>query len=234
MNGSGIDSRRRTPACHFRLPLEPSPCSSAFGRRSCPRPPILPRRRPTRRRRTYLAYAKASADWVWTHFDETIAAWKKSFDPNNVFGYRAPGGLLEMAAIYAHFFEVEKKPEYADRAKKILLTYGDYRSKFPDFARKIRTDYEDGVPPLPDFFTVMRYIRAYDTLHRLNQLTPAEIAVCETTIAESISYMLRTQEWGTMNRSILRAENLAWAVRALPGHKDARRLGHAAKSPRRR
>ena len=45
---------------------------------------------------------------------------------------------------------------------------------FPDWARKIRADYEDAVPPLPDFFTVMRYIRAYDTLHRLGRLSPAE------------------------------------------------------------
>jgi len=172
------------------------------------------------RRAQYRAYAKSSADWVWTHFDETIANWRKSFDPKNVFGYRAPGGLLEMAAIYTHFFEIEKKTEYAARAKKVLLTYGDYRSEFPDFARKTRTDYEDGVPPLPDFFTVMRYIRAYDSLHRGKQLTPAENAICEAIIAESITYMLRTQEWGTMNRSILRAENLAWAVRSLPGHKN--------------
>jgi hypothetical protein len=172
------------------------------------------------RRAQYLVYAKASADWVWSRYDETVAQWRKSFDPKNVFGYRAPGGLLEMAAIYAHFFEVEKKPDYADRAKKVLLTYGDYRSEFPDFARKARADYADGIPPLPDFFTVMRYTRAYETLHRRNKLTPAENTVCEKIISESVSYMLRTQEWGTMNRSVLRAENLAWAIRALPLHPD--------------
>ena len=166
----------------------------------------------------YLAYARASADWAWAHYDESIAAWRKSFDPKNVFGYRAPGGLLEMAAIYAQLFEREKKPAYVVRAKKVLLTYGDYRSEFPDSARKLRYDYDDAVPALPDFFTVMRYIRAYDTLHRLQQLSPAENAKCEALIAESIGYMLRTQEWGAMNRSVLRAENLAWAVRALPNH----------------
>jgi hypothetical protein len=181
------------------------------------------------RRAQYLAYAKASADWAWSRYDETIAQWRKSFDPKNVFGYRAPGGLLEMAAIYAHFFEVEKKPDYADRAKKVLLTYGDYRSEFPDFARKARADYADGIPPLPDFFTVMRYVRAYETLHRLNRLTSAENAVCEKIISESVSYMLRTQEWGTMNRSVLRAENLA-----SPPTPRRRGLGDAEKSSGRR
>ena len=168
----------------------------------------------------YLAYARASADWTWQHYDEIIGKWKQTFDPKNVFGYRPPGYLLETAAIYSYLFEKERKPEYAQRAKKILLTYGDYRSEFPDWARKIRLDYEDGVPALPDFFTVARYIRAYDTLHRLKQLSPDENAKAETVIAESMAYLLRTQEWGPMNRSMLRAESLAWAVRALPLHKN--------------
>ncbi len=170
----------------------------------------------------YLAYARASAEWAWQHYEESLAAWRKSFDPKNVFGYRAPGGLLEMASIYATLFEREKTPEYAARAKRVLLTYGDFRAEFPDWARKARFDYEDAVPALPDFFTVMRYIRAYEILHRLNQLAPAENAKCEALIAESIGYMLRTQEWGAMNRSALRAENLAWALRALPDHPAAK------------
>ena len=62
------------------------------------------------RQAEYLAYAKASADWAWSHYDEIVAKWREGFDPNNVFGYRAPGGLLEMAAIYAHFFERKRTP----------------------------------------------------------------------------------------------------------------------------
>ncbi|MBN1939632.1 MAG: hypothetical protein JW843_08600 [Candidatus Aminicenantes bacterium] len=173
------------------------------------------------RKARYTAYARASADWAWDHYDQTIERWKKSFDPNNIFGYRAPGGLLEMAAIYAHFAEKEGKGAYIDRAKNVLLTYADFRAEYPEKARLGRPDYAEGVPPLPDFFTVMRYIRAYDTLHRLKKLSPDEAAVCEKTIIESVNYMVRTQEWGAMNRAILRAETLAWAVRALPGHKDA-------------
>jgi len=173
-------------------------------------------------RADYLAYARASADWTWGHYDELIARWKQTFDPKNVFGYRPPGSLLEMAVIYAYLFEKEKRPEYAERAKKVVLTYGDYRSVFPDWARKARFDYEDGVPALPDFFTTARYIRAYDVLHRLGRLSPAENAMAEGTIAESIHYLLRTQEWGAMNRAILRAETLAWAVRALPRHPQVR------------
>jgi hypothetical protein len=169
----------------------------------------------------YLAYAKASADWTFAHREEILGQWRKSFDPLNVFGYRAPGGLLEMAVIYATLYETEKRPEYAARAKEVLLTYGDYRSAYPESSIKLRSDYADGVPALPDFFTVMRYIRAFDTLRRLGRLSSADAQTAAELIAGSMRYLLRTAEWGPMNRSALRAESLAWAVRALPGHPDA-------------
>ena len=171
-------------------------------------------------RARYLAYARASADWTHDHTDELLAQWKKTFDPLNVFGYRPPGGLLEMAVIYSYLYEKEKKPEYAARAKDVLLTYGDYRSAYPESSIKLRPDYADGVPALPDFFTAMRYIRTYDTLRRLGRLSPAEEKKAANLIADSMRYLLRTQEWGPMNRSALRAESLAWAVRALPKHSD--------------
>ena len=166
----------------------------------------------------YRDFARSAAVWVFEHQDELITQWQKSFDPENVFGYRPPGGLLEMAVISASLFETEKRPEYASRAKKVLLTYGDYRSAYPDWSKVKRADYAEGVPALPDFFTIMRYIRAYDILHRLGVLTPAEASKIEGEIAHSLEYLLRSQEWGPMNRSALRAEALAWAVRALPDH----------------
>jgi hypothetical protein len=169
----------------------------------------------------YLEYARASADYTWDHRDEIIARWRETFDPNSPFGYRAPGGLLDLASIYAYLFEWERKPVYAERAKQVLLTYGDYRSQFPDWAAKKRPDYSNGVPALPDFFVVMRYLRAYDTLHRLGKLSPEEANTIEAVAAHSMDYLLQTSEWGAMNRAMLRAESLAWAVRAMPKHPRA-------------
>jgi hypothetical protein len=171
-------------------------------------------------RARYLDFARASADWAYGHSADIVAQWKKTFDPLNVFGYRPPGGLLETAVIYSYLYEKEKRPEYAERAKALLLSYGDYRSAYPESSIKLRPDYAEGVPALPDFFTVMKYIRAYDILHRLGRLSAEEMARAEGTIAESMRYLLRTQEWGPMNRSALRAESLAWAVRALPHHPE--------------
>jgi hypothetical protein len=56
----------------------------------------------------------------------------------------------------------------------------------------------------------MRYIRAYDLLNRQNLFTQEEKQKIENDIAESLEYLLRTQEWGPMNRAALRAESLAW------------------------
>ncbi len=172
-------------------------------------------------RAKYLGYARASADYVWNNYDDIIKKWQDNFDPENVFGYRPPGGLLEMAVIYSELFKLEKTTEYRDRAKKVLLTYGEYRSLYPEKVIKKRCDYEDGVPALPDFFTTMRYIRAYDNLNRLNSFTSQQQKKIETIIVESMNYLLRTQEWGTMNRAALRAETLAWSVRTMPDYPDA-------------
>ena len=169
----------------------------------------------------YVAYARASADWAWDHREEALARWRAAFDPDSPFGYRPPGGQLEIALVCASIFETDRNPVYADRARAILVTYGDYRSAFPDSAIKKRPDYDHGVPALPDFFVVMRYLRAYDTLHRLGKFSAAEAATIEEMVGHSIDYLLQTSEWGTMNRTMLRAESLAWAVRALPKHRRA-------------
>jgi hypothetical protein len=171
----------------------------------------------------YLEFARASADWTWQNRDSLINTWIEDIDADNVFGYRPPPRLLEMAVIYAFLFEKEGRKEYADRAAGILLTYDGYRKHYPTEAAARRSDYDEGVPVLPDFFTTMRYVRAYDTLKRLGRLDAAARKKCETVVAESINYTLRTQEWGAMNRSALRAETLAWAIRACPDHADADR-----------
>ncbi|MFH0760234.1 MAG: hypothetical protein V2A67_01870 [Bacteroidota bacterium] len=169
-------------------------------------------------RKQFIDYARTSADWVWDHKDSLISVWRKGIDPQGIFGYRSPGHLLETSAIYATLYEMEGKKKYAERAKEILLTYSDYRSEFPVASARRKADYPDGVPALPDFFTTMRYIRAFDILHKKGLLQPDEVTKIENIIAHSMKFLLRTQEWGAMNRAALRLEALAWAVRAIPDH----------------
>jgi len=211
---------------HAQTPAGPGP-AAASARQAKPTPGAATRAAAapgvTYTRADYLAYARASADYTWDHREEILTRWRDTFDPASPFGYRAPGGLLDLASIYAALFELERNPVYAQRTRQVLLTYGDYRSQYPDSAAKSRPDYSNGVPGLPDFFVVMRYLRAYDTLHRLGQLTPAEADRIEALAAHSIDYLLQTSEWGAMNRAMLRAETLAWAVRAMPKQPHAAR-----------
>lgn len=172
-------------------------------------------------RKQYLHYARASADWTWNHYDSLVSVWKKQFDPEYVFGYNAPPYLLEMAAIYSQLYQIEGRKEYAARAKKVLLTYGDYRSMYPVEARNKKAEYARILPALPNFFTAMRYSRAYDGLRRKGVLTTAEQEKINQLIGESTDYILTSQEWGAMNRAMLRAECLAWALRAVPHHPSA-------------
>ncbi len=172
----------------------------------------------------YVDYARTSADWVYDHKDSLVDAWRKSIDVQGIFGYRSPGHLLEMAAIYATLYDMEGKKKYAERAREVLLTYEDYRSAFPAEASRRKADYPDGVPALPDFFVTMRYIRAFDILNRKGFLAPDEVTKVGNTIAHSLKFLLRTQEWGAMNRAALRAETLSWAVRAIPNHPVTKEL----------
>ncbi len=175
-------------------------------------------------RSAYLEFAREGADWVWSNYSSLESRWKDTLDPDNVFGYRPPPRFLEMAVIYAKLYELEGNETYAKRAKKVLLTYGEYRAAYPKEAIERRADYWGGLPALPDFFTTMRYIRAYETLKQLEYVSgTAEKEKIEGIIVESLDYLLRTQEWGAMNRAMLRAETLAWAVRAMPGHPAAKK-----------
>jgi acyl dehydratase len=149
-----LDAQSRATAASAMAQKPPAMGTQAPAARSAVAPGI------TVTRADYLAYARASADYTWDHRDESVARWRETFDPSSPFGYRAPGGLIDLASIYATLYEMERNPVYADRTKQVLLTYGDYRSQFPESAAKARPDYSNGVPALPDFFVVMRYLRA--------------------------------------------------------------------------
>jgi len=170
----------------------------------------------------YLEYSRTAANLTWERYDSIVENWKENLDPDHVFGYQPPGNLLEMATIYAYLYELEGNSEYANRAKKVILNYGDFAKVYTDKVTELRIDYEEGVPPLPSIFTTMRYLRPYDFLKRKGFINKAEQHKIEDWIEQSMKYSLRTQEWGAMNRGILRAECIAWAVRAVPDHPQAK------------
>ncbi len=172
-------------------------------------------------RKTYLEYARKSADWAWQHYDDIVTTWKSQVQQRAAAEYNPPDYLLEMACIYAQLYAQEGRSEYAERARKVLLAYGDFRSYYPEAMRNKRVEYKQGLPALANFFTSMRYTRAYDILRRRGIFSQKEQTVINRLIGESTDNILVSQEWGAMNRAMIRGECLAWAVRAVPEHPRA-------------
>ena len=166
----------------------------------------------------YLSYSTAAAEQGWSNLAAEHERWRKSIDVEYVFGYNPPANDIYLAALYANLYELKGVREYLQRAKSLLLPYAEYKKAYPaDFART-RPEYARGLPAVPNIFTFPKYLRAYDIVKRHGNLSAEEKRTIEQNIAESADFVIDFQEWGPMNRAMLRAECLAYAARLLPDH----------------
>jgi hypothetical protein len=168
----------------------------------------------------YLTYMKASAENGWKALPAEREQWRKSIDVKYVFGYNPPGNDLYLAALSANLYEVTKEEKYLDRVKAMLLYYGHYREAYPPEYQKSRPEFSGGVPALPNIFTFGKYVHAYRILKGHRSLTRAERDTIEQNIAGSADFLLGFQEWGPMNRAMLRAEAIGYAAKVLADHPD--------------
>ncbi|MEW6510635.1 MAG: hypothetical protein AB1428_06700 [Bacteroidota bacterium] len=166
----------------------------------------------------YLAYATAAAERGWNAIPSEREQWKKSIDLNYVFGYNPPGNDLYLAALSANLYELTRNPKYLERVKSLLLYYGRYREAYPPEFRKSREEFARGIPALPNIFTFGKYVRAYEVLQTYGSLSRAERDTIEGNIAGSADFLITFQEWGPMNRAMLRAESIAYAAKVLTSH----------------
>lgn len=169
-------------------------------------------------KKEFLEYAKAAADNAWAKHDEMASNWKKNIDVNYVFGYNPPGNDMYIAAIYAHLYEKFGDKEHFKRAKDLLVKYGDYKKAYPPEYYKTKKEYGNGLPALPNIFLGPTYCRAYLLIKNDGGWKKEEKQIVEKNIAESADYITNFQEWGPMNRAMLRAEFLASCVKAVPDH----------------
>jgi hypothetical protein len=169
-------------------------------------------------RAEYLAYMEAAAADAWGTLEADRVKWRASFDVNYVFGYNPPGGEVYLAALYANLFEATEKREYLDRAKKLLLDFGTFRSAYPAGYAATRTEYGGVMPAIPNIFYFGKYCHAYAILQKHAKLSSTERATIDENIAGSADYLVRFQEWGAMNRAMLRAEGLLYAAKVVPNH----------------
>jgi hypothetical protein len=169
-----------------------------------------------------MTYIKEAADSAWIKHPAEVKRWRESIDTNYVFGYNPPGTDPILAGVCAELYRDTKDRKYSDRAKQLLIEYGEYKKAYPvNYFRK-RLEYAKGLPALPNIFLAPSYMRAYRLLKDENVLSSSEKAIVERNIAESADFLLNFQEWGPMNRAMLRAETLMGAVKTVPNHPNAR------------
>ncbi|MBN1542312.1 hypothetical protein JW992_09220 [candidate division KSB1 bacterium] len=173
-------------------------------------------------RNDYLTYATQAAKAYWQTYDESIKAWADRIDVKWVFGYNPPGDPLSFCYVSANLYRITGEEKYALWAKKVLVEYGSFRDYYPSDFWSHKIGYEQGLPALSNFFTAPQYLKAFHILKGTKYLSKKEIETIIDNIAGSMNSQVRFQEWGAMNRAILRAENFIIAASVLPDHPDAK------------
>ena len=165
------------------------------------------------KRSDYLKYAIEAAEDYWKTYDEDAKKWVERIDLKYVFGYNPPGNVIYLAFVNAQLFKITSEEKYAKRARKCLLEIGDFRKHYPKDFWNDKPGYENGVPAVGNFFTTPMYIKAYQLLKETKYLSKKNKEI----ITENIA-----QEWGAMNRGVLRAEVFHLAAITLPDHPHAK------------
>lgn len=169
-------------------------------------------------RQEYLAYMRGAAEDGWKTLDAERVRFRNSIDLNYVFGYAPPGNEPYLAALCANLYEITKEDLYLDHVQELLLYYGKHRKAYPPDYAKSRPEFGGVLPALPNIFTFQKYCHAYAVLKKYRSLSPAERRTIDDNISGSADYFCTFQEWGAMNRAILRAEGLLYAAKTVPDH----------------
>jgi hypothetical protein len=169
-------------------------------------------------RREYVAYMVAAAENGWNALPAEHEKWRRSIDPKYVFGYNPPWNDCYLAALSANLYELTKEEKYLDRVKSLLLAYGRFRDAYPADYQKNRPEYSKGIPALPNIFTFGKYVHAFGILKNHRSLMKSEKDTIEANIAGSADFLIGFQEWGPMNRALLRAEAIGYAAKVLADH----------------
>lgn len=180
-------------------------------------------------REEYLKLIKQAEEELLKNYDSDIETWKKNYIPTRYFGYGSPFAPITLAKVEAFLYSVTKNKEYAERAKKIMTSYADFRKLYPEEYSKERSDYKGNIPPITSFFQYAHYIRAYLQIKDSGVLNSDDVKKIEDIIAKSSEYVVLYHEWGPHNRAILRAEGLLLASQALPNHPNAGTWANLAK-----
>jgi hypothetical protein len=177
------------------------------------------------KRQAYLDYAYSVADLIWQDYDalrsQAIergkAALRDQGKLQNTFqfvGTVAPAEVMRYRQTGA--------VRYLARAKRYLLDVYDVYHTLKTYqeAEHIAIRNAD-FPTLGWMFEPEPYISAYNGIKDVAAFTEEEIVQVETVVERAMRPIERMPEYGPMNRSMLRALNLAAAGSSFPKHREA-------------
>lgn len=174
------------------------------------------------RKQNYLTYIRAAAQGASrAAFQENLARWRESFDPSNPLGYAAPGYPIHYARLHAFLYRVDGAPEHVREALHGLLAYLPIAAEIPEPVRASRPEWAAAMPPMDCAFQPPHYLMAYREIADSGLVSADERAVIARTVADALRPIFHFPEYGTHNRTLLRALNLALAARAFPDHPEA-------------
>jgi len=171
----------------------------------------------------YMRYIKQAAELGWKEYPEVIEKWKKDVKPSILWGYDAPAQPIYLADVLGFLYQETKEKSYAEKARDILVSYGDLRDSYPKDYWKTRAEYRNGIPALSNFFFLPSYSRSYMRIRESGVLDAKSRQKIEKDLALSLDFIFFFPEWGAMNRSMLRAEGLYYGATALSHYPNAKR-----------
>jgi hypothetical protein len=175
----------------------------------------------------YIDYAFNVADIVWDRYDETR---KKGFEqacellrgkgafmnPLRFAGTVAPGEAMR--------YKQTGDKQYLERARTYLLDVYEINSELTAYQQRENITIRNNDFPMLDWmFEPEPYINAYNMIKEEACFTEDEVKKIEKVVELSLAPILKMPEYGPMNRSMLRALNLASAGVSFPDHKDSAR-----------
>ena len=170
------------------------------------------------RKSDYLRYIKQAADTGWNEYPQVIARWKQSIQPSELWGYDAPGQPVYLADLLGFLYLETGDKAYAEKARDILVSFGDLRDVYPKEYQAKRVEYREGIPAISNFFIMPAYARAYLRLQKSGVLDAKSREKIERDLAFSLDHIFYFPEWGAHNRAILRAESLYYGALAVANH----------------
>jgi hypothetical protein len=167
----------------------------------------------------YLDYSLKTVNKFIDSLDGYLNQWRENVGFDDAGNLKTGASEVYLAALCANLYELTKEEKYLEAAKKIILKYEDYRT-LAGQPETLRPEYEAGIPPISNFFLPPKFARAAQVVKKSGTCSREEIKTIDQILSETAEFTLRTQEWGPMNRAMLRAEGLFLTCLVVDNHEN--------------